>query len=332
MLWQGQKDKNGYGTISIFGKKYPSHLLSVMIKDNLREVPKDNLGRRLVARHFCTNKLCCEPSHIFLGIYDLNNLDDKLRDGTLLRGETQPVSKYSEELVRAIKESWKPLTDPSHVSVAQRAERFGVPKSLVVSIDYGHSWAHVPGNNDDEVQEKVKQRKQREQRVRAEVRQNGIPPEDYELLKDKIYKKSEVQPPKEDDVNGVPCRIWKGPVHDGYGRVSYRYVRYFAHVIVCENKEKIRKPEGLITRHLCNNKLCVEENHLAFGLYRRNALDYLETNPSNVKLNFVSAAEIRQELEKDSSKENKKRLAEKYGVAEKTIAALKHNNAWKLDI
>ena len=60
LIWNGQKSKDNYGVISIFGKKYPSHLLSVMIKDVITEIPKDELNRSLITRHLCKNKLCCE--------------------------------------------------------------------------------------------------------------------------------------------------------------------------------------------------------------------------------------------------------------------------------
>jgi hypothetical protein len=33
------------------------------------------------------------------------------------------------------------------------------------------------------------------------------------------------------------------------------------------------KPEGVVTRHLCNNKLCVEPMHLIFGTYSENQAD-----------------------------------------------------------
>jgi hypothetical protein len=331
LIWQGQKDKKEYGIISIFGKKYPSHLLSVMVKDQITEVPKDDLGRRLVTRHLCKEKLCCEPSHLLLGDFDQNNYDDKIRDGILLRGEEVKNSKLTIEQVIAIKLSWKPLNDPEYLSMSKRVELFGVPRYIILSIDYGKSWTHVPGNNDEVVQEKIKERKKMEQKTRTEVRKNGIPEKDYKMLKDKIYAKSKIQEPTENDINNTPCRIWQGSVHENYGRIQYNYILFFVHVIICEWKNKIKKPEGMITRHLCNNKLCVEAEHLEFNTSRQNMIDALENNDLKTKLNYKKAEDIRNELALDFSKLKIDELATKYEVAPKTIRALKYNKQWKKD-
>ena len=323
--------KKGYGLISIFGKKYPSHLLSLLIKEQLTEVPKDNLGRRLIARHICTEKSCCEPTHLVLGTYDENNLDDKLRDGILLRGEDIQNSKLTKELVIAIKESWKPIDDPNYISIAKRAEQFGVNKDNVASIDYGGSWTHIHGNNDDIVSKLVKSRKEKQSVIRKNIRENGIIKTDYEMLKDKIYNKSIIASVTEKYVNGVPCRNWTGMIHEGYGRLQYNYVNFFTHVVICEWKNNYKKPEGMITRHLCGNKLCVEAQHLEFGTSRNNMIDALEKGDLKAKLNYESASNIRSELAKDSSKSNIEKIATQYDIAVSTIKNLKNNSRWRKD-
>lgn len=329
LLWQGQKDKKGYGVISIFGKKYPVHLLSVMIKDKITEIPKDNLGRRLVTRHQCKEKRCCEPSHLLLGTFDENNFDDKMRDGIIPRGEDVHNSTLTVEQVVAIKNSWKPLTDPEWISAEERAKLFNVPKHQIHSIDNG-TWAHIKGKNDEQVQNRVKAKKELQQKTREQVRKNGIPRKDYIMLKEEIYGKSTIQEAKDNDINNVPCRLWGGYVHpSGYGRLQYKYSLFLAHVIICEWKNNMKKPEGMVTRHLCGNKLCVEEHHLQFGTNRENMIDALEKKELKGKLDFEKAAEIRSELDKDSSKKKYEELAAKYNVTPATVKSLKHNNAWK---
>ena len=62
-------------------------------------------------------------------------------------------------------------------------------------------------------------------------------------------------------------------MQDGYGRLARMGVCYFVHVIVCEGQAGFRTPPGLLVRHLCGNKSCVEPSHLGFGTKRENACD-----------------------------------------------------------
>ncbi len=325
LIWQGQKSKSGYGIVSIFGKKYQSHLLSVMIKDNITEIPNDNLGRRLIVRHMCKNKMCCEPSHLCLGDYDTNNLDDKIRDNTLLRGSDCKHTKTDEKLAQEIKDSWYPMNHPNYIPVSERAKKFNISAHLVNSIDQGGAWGHLSGKNDDLIKEKIKNRKDRQQEVRFEIREKGLSQEDYNLLKEKIYNKSIVSEDK--FYNNIPCRLWTGLIHSDYGRLRYKYCCFFVHVIICEWKNKFKKPKGLVTRHLCGNKLCVESEHLEFGTPRDNMIDVLIHNNKN-KLNYDIAEIIRNELNNNNSKENIEKLAEEYNIKISTVKGLRNNNNW----
>ena len=58
-------------------------------------------------------------------------------------------------------------------------------------------------------------------------------------------------------------------------------------------------------------------------------IDALEKKDLKGTLDFEKAAEIRSELDKDSSKQKVEELAAKYNVTPATVKSLKHNNAWK---
>ena len=84
----------------------------------------------------------------------------------------------------------------------------------------------------------------------------------------------------------------------------------------------------MVTRHLCYNKLCVEEHHLDFGSGSQNMIDAIKEESLKTKLNYDKAKHIRDELIKDFSKMNINKLAEEYRVSPSTIKCLKYNSNW----
>lgn len=69
------------------------------------------------------------------------------------------------------------------------------------------------------------------------------------------------------------CWIWVGPANNGYGRVVYKGVRWYAHRLAFY----LYKPEeynefGMIC-HKCNNPRCFNPEHLYCGDASTNALD-----------------------------------------------------------
>jgi hypothetical protein len=243
----------------------------------------------------CKNKLCCEPSHLELGTFDQNNFSSNIPT-YLMEDE-----KITEELAKMIKTSKKPIDHPEYKSTTQRAKHFDVGVHIIASIDNGRSWAHISSERDEEITKKIIRRKENVQNIQIKTREVGISPEIYDELKNKIYEKSIIAEKTDTDVNQTPCRIWKGgSIHGGYGRIRYNYNCYFAHVIICEWKNgKVKKPDGLVTRHLCNNKLCIEENHLEFGSPQQNMVDALKNLSLNAKLDYEKAAYIREELKQN---------------------------------
>ena len=258
-----------------------------------------------------------------------NNLEDKIRDGTLLRGEKKHNTKITEALVICIKNSWKPINDPEHLSFPERAKLFDVSTHIIISIDYGYSWLHIPGKNDEVIKEKIKSVKKKREVIRLNTRTDGLSEKEYDMLKTKIYSRSTVAESTKNDISDVPCRMWNGCVHENYGRIQHNHIKYFVHLLVCECKNKQKKPDGMVTRHLCNNKLCVEEQHLEFGTSNQNMIDAINDGNLKTKLTSEKAKKIRKELEKDFSKMNISKLAEEYDVSSHTIKNLKYNSQWK---
>lgn len=78
-----------------------------------------------------------------------------------------------------------------------------------------------------------------------------------------------------DDITG--CIEWNGYVNsNGYGKVSFLNKPRQAHAVAWElaNGEDI--PSGNETRHMCDNKLCVNPDHLTVGTHQQNMQDQVD--------------------------------------------------------
>jgi hypothetical protein len=92
---------------------------------------------------------------------------------------------------------------------------------------------------------------------------------------------------KPDPLSG--CHIWHGPLKSGYGRLVCQnrtgYAQY-AHRIAWEVKHG-PIPDGLILRHRCNVRCCVNPDHLVPGTRGENNAD---TKAQHIRLADARAA------------------------------------------
>lgn len=132
-LWKRAKKAGGYGTISYHKKSCSVHVIAWCLWN------KSLVPDGYVVRHKCPFKHCCNPDCLEIGTEQENALD-KQRDGTQpnFRGANHPRAKMTEADALGIKNSFGQGTATS------RAERFGVSKSVVHSIDSHRSWKHLP--------------------------------------------------------------------------------------------------------------------------------------------------------------------------------------------
>lgn len=137
--WTKQKDKDGYGIISIKDKPYRVHRVSY--KQFIGEIPK-----RMFILHKCDNPSCFNPEHLFVGSHD-DNMTDMLSKVRQCKGESHPIHKLTEEDAKDIKERFK-----SFVSFEQRsytsqckeiAEIYNVSCKLIRNIYVNKAWKHV---------------------------------------------------------------------------------------------------------------------------------------------------------------------------------------------
>lgn len=94
------------------------------------------LDAKTQVRHKCQQRRCCNPSHLECGTVK-QNAEDKIRDGTSRKGESNPQATISDETARQIKAS------KGDGTAKERAERFECSEAVVAGIDQGTTWKHI---------------------------------------------------------------------------------------------------------------------------------------------------------------------------------------------
>ena len=140
-----------------------------------------------------------------------------------------------------------------------------------------------------------------------------------------IAKKIEHYSRSTDDGSG--CILWTAsPGGGGYGQlwVSGRY--RLAHRVVLERKLGRPIADGMEACHSCNNRLCVNPNHLREDTHQSNIAERRHARGERVggvKLNAEQIPLIRN----DSRSERV--IARELGVSSNIIGDIKRRNIWK---
>lgn len=130
------------------------------------------------------------------------------------------------------------------------------------------------------------------------------------------------------------CWIWKGATDiKGYGIFFFKKKTCFAHRISLILHNKITKfTPGLVVRHSCKSKSCVNPNHLSEGTQSENAQDKRRdgTDMSGdkchfSKLNWKSVSEIRKKYLQNITQHT---LSKEYDVSVSCIHSIVNNKSW----
>lgn len=132
IIWNGYKNKGGYGISSYMGKVMSTHRISWTA--HFGKIPEG-----LLVCHKCDVRNCINPDHLFLGTHK-DNMDDcvsKGRDKAFrLSGERHGMAKITEKDVLFIR-----LQMSRNRSLGfSLANRFSVPYTHILRIAYGESW------------------------------------------------------------------------------------------------------------------------------------------------------------------------------------------------
>jgi len=127
--WTGAVSSNGYG---IIGALCSTHRFAY--ESMVGEIPSG-----LCVCHHCDNRICVNPSHLFLGT-KADNTDDMMAKGRhrARRGGEHGMAKLDEASVRQIKRLLR-----ESVSQDDIARRFGIARTTVSTIATRRCWGWV---------------------------------------------------------------------------------------------------------------------------------------------------------------------------------------------
>lgn len=129
------------------------------------------------------------------------------------------------------------------------------------------------------------------------------------------------------------CWRWTGRfLNWGYGVLTWRHRSQPAHRVSWEIASGRKVPRGLYVCHSCDNKWCVNPQHLFVGTQRDNMLDAAKKGLNKgerngrARLNWETVAVIRSERDAGASYQS---LAARYGVSEETIRDVVFRRTWQ---
>ncbi len=82
-------------------------------------------------------------------------------------------------------------------------------------------------------------------------------------------------------------------------------------------------PKGAVVRHTCDNRWCVNPDHLLVGSYADNTRDMYERNRQSSKIDMATAREIR------ASSATPKELREQYSLSRAMIYKIRSGQSWQ---
>lgn len=125
------------------------------------------------------------------------------------------------------------------------------------------------------------------------------------------------------------CWEWnKSVASSGYGQIRFNYKNLRANrASYLAFKGDI--PEGMVVRHTCDNKLCINPDHLVLGSCKQNSQDMVDRNRQakgelngRCKLSEADVKEIK------GSNLSYRQLANKFGISKGHAHRVKNGIAW----
>jgi hypothetical protein len=126
------------------------------------------------------------------------------------------------------------------------------------------------------------------------------------------------------------CIIWLGAKASGYGQFFWRGKVISAHRAAwqAENQSEIAK--GMMICHRCDNRACINPDHLFVGTAAQNSRDMVEKerqakgeSVGNAKLNRDSVLEIRNASGTISG------IARQFGISRRNVRFIRQRKTWR---
>lgn len=132
-----------------------------------------------------------------------------------------------------------------------------------------------------------------------------------------------------EDAKADSCWAWTGSrIQGGYGMILAENGNELAHR-VSYRMYVGDIPEGLFVCHKCDNRWCVNPDHLFAGTHAENMADMTAKGRQGKKLNRVTASEIRKAIR--AGHESQRSIARKFGVSPQLVTLIKQGRVW-LDV
>lgn len=129
------------------------------------------------------------------------------------------------------------------------------------------------------------------------------------------------------------CWEWTAYVApNGYGNFHIEGKSVYAHRVAYELSNETKISKGLVVCHKCDNRKCVNPNHLFLGTQQDNIRDMFnkgrqhKVKPWTTKLNETKVRKIRELCALGYAKED---IAKTFGVKRCTIANIEARRLWK---
>lgn len=130
------------------------------------------------------------------------------------------------------------------------------------------------------------------------------------------------------------CKPWAGTIDgQGYGRINRRGRAMLAHRHVWEEANGAPVPHGMVIMHLCDNRPCVNPEHLQLGTHAANQKDKTAKGrqakgEGNGRAKLIESQVI-EILEQAAAGRTSRDIARTYDVDPKTVYKILHGLMWK---
>lgn len=145
----------------------------------------------------------------------------------------------------------------------------------------------------------------------------------------------------QDPFCSIPCQIWDkvrvaGPDDcwewtagvdiSGYGKITRRKKKFFAHRLLYAATQGIPIPEGMLVCHKCDNRRCCNPAHLFLGTPLDNMLDMMGKGRHVSGKAILTPDQVRA-IRIDPRHQHV--IAREYGISQAAVSDVKCRNTWQ---